>query len=187
MALFPFNSQELLQVGGGGHRLHCSDAACSGGPSERSPTCLSSCNCCWCSSRQILFCLSTLGSHKWDSDDPKGRRVVVVTQTAASTPYVTTCVNMAGHIVLESTVPAAVPTPISVLRRRFGPHVSYLKVLHVDNPPPATPRRLESSYNLYACTGCNKVGTFVRTYVCMCVCMYVCIFFKYIYWHAPLH
>jgi hypothetical protein len=50
---------------GGGHRLHCSDAARSGGPYERSPTCLSGSSCCWCSSCQILLsvCLSVVCLH----------------------------------------------------------------------------------------------------------------------------
>ena len=172
MALFLFNAQELLQVGGG-HRLHCSDAACSGGPSERSPTCLNSSYRCWCCSCQILFYLHWGLINGTRQVTPKGRRAAVarrrrtVTRTAASTSYVTACVNWAGHVVLEPTVPAAVPTPISVLRRRVGPLVSYLKVLPVDNPLPATPRPLESGYILYVYIRCNKV--------CMCVCVYVCI------------
>jgi hypothetical protein len=37
-------------------------------------------------------------------------------------------------IVLELTFLAAVPTPVSVRRRRFVPHGPYLKSLHIDHP-----------------------------------------------------
>jgi len=121
MALFPFNSQELLQVGSTGFTAATQHVLADHLQGLRRVP--NNSNRCWCSSCQILFCLSTLGSHKWDSSgDLKGRRVVVarrrrtVTRNAASTPYVTACVNWAGHIVLEPTVPATVPTPISVLR-----------------------------------------------------------------------